>query len=43
VEIGTVDVEITGLTEITKNILKIKKAAAKHKPSSPALHSERVG
>jgi len=42
VKIGPVDVEI-GLTEITKNILKIKKTSAKHKPSSSAFRAERVG
>jgi len=39
VKIGPVDVEIIGLTEITKN----KKATAKRKSSSPALGAERVG
>jgi len=40
VKIGQVDVEIIGLTEITK-IFSLKKQ--QNKPSSPALHAERVG
>ena len=40
VKIDLVDVEITGLTEIT---IYIKITSAKHKPSSPALCAERVG
>jgi len=42
VKIGAVDVEITGLTEINKNIYKKNKTSAKHKPSSPALGAERM-
>jgi len=41
VKIGPLDVEIIGLTEITKNTKN--KTSAKHKPSSRALRAERVG
>jgi len=41
VKIGQVDVEIIGVTEITKIFLN--KISAKHKPCSPALHAEWVG
>jgi len=40
-KIGLVDVELVGLTEITKNIKN--KTSAEHKPSSPAHPAERVG
>jgi len=40
-EIGLVEVELVGLTEITKNIKN--KTSAEHKPSSPAHRAERVG
>jgi len=39
-KIGPVDVEIIGLTEITKIYFE---TTAKHKPSSPALRVDRVG
>jgi len=42
VKIGPVDVEIIGLTEITKKTTK-NKTSAKHKPFSPALRAERMG
>jgi len=38
----TVDVEIIGLTEITK-IFFLNKKNTKHTPSSRALHTKRVG
>jgi len=42
VKTGPVDVEIIGLTEITKNIFKTTAKVAKHKPSLPKLHAEWV-
>jgi len=41
-KIGPVDVDIIGLTEITK-IYKKNKRSAKHKPTSPMPRAEWVG